>query len=159
MSYNWKDASTPQGRDRLKELMESNVAVISMSGDGELSESFIEPDGTIVINHGSYEDWQDVDEMDVLFGLEFLDPFSPSPEPVADENGLLPCPFCGENGRYEVFDETCNSVVHDIECGIQCQGCYVSVEIEVDRKKNTREDAKELAAKAWNTRAGKEVNP
>lgn len=47
-----------------------------MSGDGELSECFIEPDGTIVINHSSYEDWQDVDEMDVLFGLEFLDPLA-----------------------------------------------------------------------------------
>jgi hypothetical protein len=83
MSYNWKDASTPQGRERLKELMESNVAVISMSGDGELSESFIEPDGTIVINHSSYEDWQDVDEMNVLFGLEFLDP-SPESRPSND---------------------------------------------------------------------------
>jgi len=158
MSYNWVDASTKQGLERFKELGDMKLAVITRSGDGTLSECFCEPDGTIVINQIGYEDWEDAEENNAFFSLEFLDP-SPAPVAVADENGLLPCPFCGGKGMYEVFDEIKYSNVHDIECGIQCQGCYTSVKIEIDRKKNTREYAKTQAIALWNRRAGKETNP
>ena len=98
MSYNWVDASTKQGLERFKELGDMKLAVITRSGDGTLSECFCEPDGTIVINQVGYEDWEDAEENNAFFSLEFLDP-SPAPVAVADENGLLPCPFCGGKGN------------------------------------------------------------
>ena len=82
MSYNWVDASTKQGLERFKELGDMKLAVITRSGDGTLSECFCEPDGTIVINQVGYEDWEDAEENNAFFSLEFLDPEPQKPHPI-----------------------------------------------------------------------------
>ena len=155
MSYNWTSAATPQGRERLKELLDSGMAVITkeashhISGDG-LEISSKHPDGTYKIHNGrcvpNSQEWESI--MGRVYGdqsafrLEFLDP-NPEPEPVKDENGLLPCAHCG--GKAEVFGEA-------LMCSIKCSDCDGGfVEVGHSAYKNLK--------LKWNRRDGKEVNP
>lgn len=86
MAYNWTAANTPQGRERLKELMDLGIEVI---GRG-VSKRVNTPPNAITIfkkeddGYRIYlwkQDWDDC----YLDGIEFLDP---SPEPRPSE-GLL----------------------------------------------------------------------
>lgn len=74
MSYNWTSASTPQGRERLKELMDSGFTVVGRSIDGMHDDEcyFIDPE-------------YDIAGDESLEYLQFLDP---SPSQPKDENGL-----------------------------------------------------------------------
>ena len=150
MSYNWVDASTKQGLERFKELGDMKLAVITRSGDGTLSECFCEPDGTIVINQVGYEDLEDAEENNAFFSLEFLDP---SPEPVADENGLLPCAHCGSKSSGFSFGEWDRYT----ECVVSCSDCSVRASAMEDY--NKKDLAQQRAIIDWNRRAGKETNP
>jgi len=74
--------------------------------------------------------------------VEFLDP-SPSPEPVANENGLLPCPICGGKSILQQGPMSYN---------VACERAYcVTFQMWRTDSKSTIE--------AWNRRAGKEANP
>lgn len=161
MSYNWTSAATPQGRERLKELMDSDKGLIVSTWPMSL---FV-----LSMNDGKYQllGWKSFDTVDDLLngtkGLQFLDP-NPQPEPnddapegyhivtfakdqEKDENGLLPCPFCGEVKYIECGNMYGNTLYKFI---VTCKGCgATSCDGETDSE----------AIAAWNRRAGKEANP
>ena len=144
MSYNWTSASTPQGRERLKQILDSGIGVVLSTWPMNLY--------AVASIQGIYEmsgrGWfPTVDDMiEGLKSPQFLDP-SPSPEPVADENGLLPCPFCGEVKYIECGNMYGNTLYKFI---VTCKGCgATSCDGETDSE----------AIAAWNRRAGKEANP
>jgi len=76
MAYNWKAASTPQGRERLKELMDGKITLVCRSIDGMHDDEcyFLDPE-------------YDISSDDSIGYMHFLDP-SPSPEP-RPSNDLL----------------------------------------------------------------------
>jgi hypothetical protein len=76
MAYNWTSASTPQGRERLKELMDGKITLVCRSIDGMHDDEcyFLDPE-------------YDISSDDSIGYMHFLDP-SPSPEP-RPSNDLL----------------------------------------------------------------------
>ena len=102
MSYKWEKANTPEGLDRLKELIDNGIQLSTKSGDGSIYECFRQPDGCIFIDGCEYDDWADAENEDAFSHIEFLDP---DPQPKPDENGLLPCPFCGGKAELLTYSE------------------------------------------------------
>jgi len=154
MSYNWTSAATPQGRERLKELMDGGFEVavrywMQLSyphhNDPAHYHKFAKLKGSTgysclpTINHSPK--WEDV----VFDDLEFLDP-SPSPEPVADENGLLPCAHCGN--RLAIVKSFNGLTVR----------CYTP-KCVFNPQVNMFFESENEAIKAANTRSGKESKP
>ena len=142
MSDNWTPASTPQGRERLKELMDGNHKVVCKAFPNNFGrnydESFIaEKFG----NEYRLTCWVPVGGFDGfnLDGIEFLDP-SPTPQ-QPDENGLLPCPFCG--GKASGIHIPFNFYT------VECSACKFFI---------LERETPQLAMSAWNRRAGKEPN-
>jgi len=71
------------------------------------------------------------------------------PKPILDENGLLPCPFCGRKAqlvqRAGGWDVSCyyNNVIHAIEdnkeiCEVECSTALCLNNIRAVRLWNTR---------------------
>lgn len=85
MSYNWIKANTPQGRERLIELMDKGNRVVGKR-QGQLYELFYSDErmgGCYWIGKMTWKSlWNDVVLTNDFIDVEFLDP-----EP--DENGLL----------------------------------------------------------------------
>lgn len=137
--YKWTSAP-PQGRERLKELGETEIVYRSTAyGIGVV---YIDPANVIL-----------KDAQNKVGNIhDFLDPTT---EPVADENGLLPCPHCAGGGKFEIVDEECDANTHVIKCGIHCQRCLSGPTFYFERKLKSLDDAKSLAKTKWNTRAGK----
>lgn len=89
MSYNWQSAATPQGRERLKELIEDGHQIATRrTVEGRykhiITHSDLNPhSGDLVIDNDVYEDWEDAEGNNTFDDLEFLDPEPPAP--VVDE--------------------------------------------------------------------------
>ena len=147
MSYNWVSASTPQGRERLFQILKECGHVGLQRLDLNLFDFIRRAEdrfGTQMFcglidmedNIHAYE----IDEYITEHGnnLLFLDP-SPTQHP--DENGLLPCPFCGGKAS-----------------GIQIPFNFYTVECRACKFFILERETPQLAMAAWNTRAGNEPN-
>ena len=153
MSYNWTSASTPQGRERLKELIENKYCVHCFhraSGHFLSGVSYCWNSSPDQKFHAVSISWtknflyiDGIINWAVENNIEFLDP-SPSPEPVADENGLLPCPFCGGKAIVAEHDLLYTRFIAN------CESCEAESSVFLKR---------EEAIEAWNRREGKETNP
>jgi len=149
MSYNWTSAATPQGRERLKELLDSGKGVIVSTWPMNFHVITLNEGKYNILDRGAFDSFDAM--IDSLKGPQFLDP-SPSPEPVADENGLLPCPFCGGKAITEFLAvEGASEKIHSAFC--DDDDCIGSHCMWADMP------SKEGAIAAWNRRSGKEANP
>lgn len=135
MSYNWQSVATPQGRERLKELLDAGHRIIGKVGEfGRITALWKSDGGAYDIDGYISESMFHKARLD---DIEFLDPDPPQPKP--DENGLLPCPFCGGKAHHLItirFDNW-----------IGCDSCGASTA-------HFREANRAFAA--WNRRQGKE---
>ena len=128
MSYNWVSASTAEGRDRLKELMDKGEPLAMREDNSFGGKRIIEGikiDRTYYVGNRGVPSslWAKWD----LNGVEFLDPEQNKPD--TDENGLLPCPLCGGKGEYKV-----NTYVFPHTYAIVCNECLVKIEgKDIDR--------------------------
>lgn len=143
MNYNWTSASTPQGRERLFEILKKNHHVGIRRTDLKLLDFIRWNDGQMFCGLIDMEDnihAYEIDEYITEHGnnLLFLDP-SPTQHP--DENGLLPCPFCGGKAS-----------------GIQIPFNFYTVECRACKFFILERETPQLAMAAWNTRAGNEPN-
>lgn len=141
--YNWKDASTPEGRERLIDLMDQGIRVVGKR-KGQIDHFFYSDErmgGCYWIGKMTWKSlWNDVVINNDFIEVEFLDP---EPPQTVDENGLLPCPFCGGKasirerfgwGLDNIFIVMCND---GINCGSQSPPF----------------STKEKAIESWNKRA------
>jgi Lar family restriction alleviation protein len=141
MSYNWVDASTPQGRERLKELVHKGPIIAYFGHANKYMDVSFEGGNYFIAHEDAYDSIEELIGDDDYF--RFLDP-SPSPEPVADENGLLPCPFCGGKAIVAEHDLLYTRFIAN------CESCEAESSVFLKRVE---------AIAAWNRRAGKETNP
>lgn len=144
MSYNWTTASTPQGRERLKELVDSlngpEFIIVALSY--KQGERFLQN----IFKERAFADKSDIDRFfdDPIPIKEFLDP---SPTQPKDENGLLPCPFCGESKYVECGNMYGNPLYKFV---VTCKHCGAT---------SCDSETKDEAMAAWNSRVGKEPQP
>lgn len=99
-------------------------------------------DGWVDVTTAEY-DHAKIGKMGVLARrVVFAHPAPPAAsQHVPDENGLLPCPFCGGNAGFD-YDDSCYE-------WISCNKCGVSTDTAI----HTETDAKDELRKMWNTRA------
>jgi len=71
---------------------------------------------------------------------------APPAESVEDAKVLLPCPFCGADGRIEKFDEMGENPYPDYQ--VDCSSCPVATYMQ---------PTEEAAIKVWNTRDSKQI--
>ena len=82
MSYNWQPAATPQGRERLKKLLDQGIRIVGKVGQfGRITAFWKHDNGYDVDAFLPDESWYNARAMD---GLEFLDPEPPAPETNLD---------------------------------------------------------------------------
>jgi hypothetical protein len=100
MSYNWTSAATPQGRERLKDLVENDKQIV-IREKGVISVASIAEDGCLIFGRFEYDNWEDAEINETFDDLEFLDPEPTAP--VVDEfiKGLdyCECNGCGWVGQ------------------------------------------------------------
>jgi hypothetical protein len=148
MSYNWISAATPQGRKRLKELVENDKQIV-IREKGVISVASIAEDGCLIFGRFEYDNWEDVEINEMFDDLEFLDPEPTAP--VVDENGLLPCPFCGGKAATKADNVTAWEVI--IETG--CHDCRIGF---CALSNINEKDADTIATNAqWNERTGRGI--
>jgi hypothetical protein len=145
MTYNWISANTPQGRERLKELADSGACVFARHNGREgLFYNVLAKMPNTFGRKESYNLLMRLNSISRPFdwyienGLEFLDPQPPKPQ--LDENGLLPCPFCGGKAN-----------------GLSVPFGYFSVECPKCKFMLMEKESTELITNDWNRRAGKET--
>lgn len=155
MSYNWQLAATPQGRERLKELIEDGHQIATRrTGEGRykyiITHSELDPhSGDLVIDNDIYGDWEDAEESNAFDDLEFLDPEPPAP--VVDENGLLPCAHCG--GKAEIENNTYPRIPK-YETIIRCStGVWECAASQYGFSKESHEESFAICKPRWNRRA------
>jgi len=118
----------PQGRERLKELVNSlnGSEFIIVAISYKQSERFLQS----IFKERAFADKSDIERFleDPIPIKEFLDP---PPEPVADENGLLPCPFCGGTNidMYQIGNEWTKKRAYEIKC--KTFGCCTTRKVGV----------------------------
>ena len=145
MSYNWQSAATEQGRERLKELAQRGIDVIAYFGNANKYMDVSFEDGTYFMDHE--EAFDSIEELvgdDTYF--RFLDPEPTAP--VVDENGLLPCPFCGGN---DIDMYPIGKRAYEIKC--KTFGCVTTRKVGVITQ--SIDWAKDRCIERWNTRSGK----
>ena len=83
MSYNWQSADTPQGRERLKELMDRGIELIAYLGLANRYADISLENGTYFIDgecaHDSIEELINDDDY-----FRYLDPEPPKPQPLPE---------------------------------------------------------------------------
>lgn len=98
MIYNWQSAATPQGRERLKELLDGGYKIVGKVGEFGRITAFWRRDHICYDIDGFIP--VDMFPKMRLEGIEFLDPEPPMPQP--DQRCCINClQWFGESGNPE----------------------------------------------------------